>query len=188
MKPRKPERCPWSKIHTSAPNAALSESAFINTALNGRSAERSKTVSTISVVMSTKPIASGVWLIMYWTRSMSNAVSPVTLTVAPGVAVDCADLLHERVRLVTRHEVWVGHIEHGDAPSGEARHKRLHGGWPRRLRLRVQGLIRRECRCRVHVHVAADRRHALECRRASGSVCTRWRRWRGWSASPGRSR
>ena len=64
VKPRKPERCPWSKTQTSAPNAALSDSAFMSTALNGSTSERSSIVSTMIVVISTKPMASGVWSIM----------------------------------------------------------------------------------------------------------------------------
>ena len=40
------------------------ESAFMSTALNGSTSERSRMVSTMIVVISTKPIASGVWSIM----------------------------------------------------------------------------------------------------------------------------
>jgi len=54
------ERCPCWMIQTSAPNDALTESAFIATAFNGSTTDPSRKKSAIIVVRVTNPTAIGV--------------------------------------------------------------------------------------------------------------------------------
>ena len=51
--PSETKRWPSWKIHTSAPNEALIESAFMKTALNGKSSERRSTSTTMNVAPTT---------------------------------------------------------------------------------------------------------------------------------------
>jgi len=64
VNPRMFERWPWSKTHTSAPNAALSESAFMSTAFEGKNDRAKQDGEDDHVVISTNPMASGVCPIM----------------------------------------------------------------------------------------------------------------------------
>ena len=57
--PSETKRWPSWKIHTSAPKAALMDSAFMNTALNGKSRERRSTSTTMNVAPTTNTSAYG---------------------------------------------------------------------------------------------------------------------------------